>query len=208
MAKNINLNLQDALNLETIAAKYQTQLADAGITVEFMAQFRSEIETLQAVDVKQKNAVTDKKTATRTQDAAMVQCRACQNKVLNIARNAYEDNKERLKEFHVGNAYVKTVAAMLTELAYLKSVVTARLSELSAWGASETLISDIDGCIADLTAADNVQENNKNLQTAATDERGRAAKTLKNSKNRIRRAAKIVFADNADILREFEITVG
>jgi len=207
VAKSVDINLQDALNLEPVANKYQAQLNAAGIKVEFMVQLRTEIETLQAKDVRQKEAVAGKETATRAQNEKMRLCRACQKKVINIAKNAYVDNRERLKEFHVGNAYIQGVAQMLTELAYLKSAVTTHQDELASWGADAALITEIEVCIADLTAADNTQENAKNLQNVATVERDRASKILKNSKNRIRRAAQIVFADNPDVRKEFESTV-
>ena len=46
-----------------------------------------------------------------------------------------------------------------------------------------------------------------NMQVVATNERDRAVNALEKAKFRICKAAEIIFADNADVLKEFETTL-
>ena len=207
MSKVVDRKIQDAQNLEPVANKYQSQIATAGISTEYMTEYHTKLEDAIAKDVAQKESMENKKSATRLQDSVLKRCYAALKKVLNIAKSAYVDDRDRLKEFHIGGKLVRGVGATLAELAYMKNAVTDHMDELGQWGANEALLTEIDTCIRELTDADNSQENAKNLQVVATNERDRAVDMLEKAKYRIRKAAEIVFADNADMLKEFESTV-
>jgi len=86
MSKAVDRKIQDAQNLEPVASKYQGDLATAGISPEFLADYHAKLETVIAKDVAQKEAMTKKESGTRLQNSVLKRCYAAHKKVLNIAK--------------------------------------------------------------------------------------------------------------------------
>jgi hypothetical protein len=200
MALIVNEILQDANVLGKTVTKYETEMADAGVTV---AAVESAASDLAEKDKKQKQAVDLVAEKTALQNQVMQQGTDAINKIQNGAKSAFGKNKTITKEFHIGLDKPVTVKAMMRELAYIKDTATMYLTDLKKNGIKDADIAVLDTIAADLKEADGDQEQAKKLQVNATADRDKALQVLKDLMTKIRNNAKVVFAKNENVLNEF-----
>lgn len=207
MAEYVDEKVQDGNVLLEVVRKYQSELAEAGVTDEFISDFEGKIRAVVEKDTAQREAGNFIRQKTVEQNEQLKRAHACSRKIKTAAKDAFYGNSEMFKEFHIGGKSVTTVKGMLTELAYFKEKVSKRLVDLTNSGIKDADIAEIDDCMTSITSDDTDQENAKRLRTTATNERKAALKALNKIMFRVRKKADIRFADDADKRNEFRTII-
>jgi hypothetical protein len=200
MALIVNEILQDANVMEKTVSKYETEMADAGVTAPMVGSAAAD---LAEKDKKQKLAVDLVAEKTALQNQIMQQGMDAINKIQSGAKSAFGKNKTITKEFHIGTDKPAAVKGMMRELAYMKDTATLYAADLKKNGMKDADIAVLDTIAADLKEADADQEQAKKLQVNATAERDKSLHALKDLMTKIRNNAKVVFAKNENVLNEF-----
>jgi hypothetical protein len=205
MAEEVNDVIQKGNVLLGIAQKYASPPAEIGIAADLVAELKTEIETCKQNNSLQQSAVRTVDSLTNIQNIALEKAFTLIRKVQNGAKAEFgEDDKVRMREFHVGNRVPYTVKGIKAELEYLKTPVQAHLAELAKHGITDATVTLLGTCSDDLTKADVDQEDGKKLQKNATKARDASADALKKLMRKVRSSAKSVFEDKPEILTEFE----
>jgi len=203
MAEYVDEKVQDGNVLLRVVRKYKSELAEVGVTDEFISDFEGKIHAVVEKDTAQREAVNFIMQKTDEQNEQLKRARACIRKIKTAAKDAFYGNSRLSKEFHIGGRSITTVKGMLTELAYFKKKVSKRLEDLTNSGIKDTDIAEIDDCMSSLTSVDTDQENGKRLRTTATNERRTALEALNKIMFRVRKKAEIRFTGDVNILNEF-----
>jgi hypothetical protein len=153
----------------------------------------------------QQDAVQTVSDLTDTQNKTMERGLALIRKTQAAAKGAYgEENKQIMKEFHVGSQTITTVKGMMSELKYMKGAAQKRLTDLSGAGFKQSDVDAFDTIGADLDDIDGRQENAKKKQKSATKVRDESMDALRKLMKKIRNKAKVIFEKKPAILVEFE----
>lgn len=204
MATFIDVIIQEANALLGLIVKYFTQLVEAGFGETEKNGFELAIADLLAKDTAQKNALENVRQKTEAQNDAMVAALEHFRASQNAAKAAFgEDNKTKMKEFHVGNVKINTVKGMITELAYMKTVAVKYQTELTKNGFAADDIAEFDTLSQNLTNADKEQEIAKKAQVTATAGRDKSADALDKLIKKVRNIVKVKFRKEPEILNEF-----
>ncbi len=205
MTEEANDVLQKGNVLLGVAEKYASPPAETGIAASLAADLKAEIETCSLNNTLQQRAVQTVDDLTNIQNIKLEKAFTLIRKVQNGAKAEFgEEDKVRMREFHVGSKIPNTVKGINAELEYLKTPAQAHLAELGKHGITDATIALLGTSSVDLTKADAEQENAKKLRKNATKARDAAVDDLKKLMRKVRSSAKSVFEDSPEILTEFE----
>jgi hypothetical protein len=203
--EKLESTVQDARALLKTAQKYAATDERDGIDPDLAAALATAIERAVAADTTQQNSLRDVGRFTEAQDKAMARAKLLIGKQRNAAKGRYGvQDKQMMKEFHVGAAPAVTVKGMVVELAYMKSVAEKRVGDLTKHGFKAADMAALDAAAEELKQADASQELAKKAQKNATQARNDAVKDLQQAIQKVRSTAKSVFAGQKSILVEFE----
>lgn len=200
----VDETIQEANVLHAKALKYQDQLVNFGVTAEELASLITARDDVIAKDTYQKELMNARKEKTTLQNASMEKARLGLQKIKEIAKIVYDEDRDARAEFHIGKPGLKSVKSILTELAYIKEVATRRQDDLKTRGLTDEDITKLDDLRTELSEIDTEQEMSKRDQVTASSQRTVANRQLQKIIKRIRKSAEVCFADNADILHEFK----
>lgn len=203
--ERLDFTVQSAKALLGVCKKYLKTDANEGISQDDIDLLQTRVDDASMKDTAQKKAVETLGNLTNLQNGIMEKGFGLIRKTQSAAKAAYgEDNKPKMKEFHVGGDSLRTVKAMMSELKYMKSVATDHKDDLAKSGLKDSDIANFDVISAELSDSDTQQENAKKIQKRSTKERDDSLDVLQKAMRRIRNVAKSVFADQAAVLIEFE----
>ena len=203
--EKLDFTVQAGKTLLSTSTKYvKTDTAD-GINQVDITALQSAIDDAVSKDTAQKKAMESVANFTDVQNKYMEAALGLIRKTQSAAKAAYgEDNKPKMKEFHVGGNGIRTVKAMLSELKYMKSVATECKDDLTKSGLKDSDIANFDTISTSLSDSDMQQENSKKVQKRSTKDRDDSMTSLQKTMRRIRHIAKSVFSDQPSVLIEFE----
>ena len=203
--EELNEIVQDAKSLLATAKDHAANGTEEGISQEDIQSLTAVITDTQVKNKDQQNAVQAVSDLTDAQNKTMERSRALIRKVQTAARGAYgEDNKQVMKEFHIGSQAISTVKGMMSELKYMSGVAVKRLADLSKSGLKQGDIEMMDQVGTELDDTDSRQENAKKKQKSATQVRDKSMVVLRKTMKRIRNRAKVIFEDQPSVLTEFK----
>jgi hypothetical protein len=153
----------------------------------------------QEVAMKAVGALTDK------QNRVIANALKLRTKLQNAGKTTYgEENKQKMKELHVGYDPGTAVKTVSTELTYLGGVAVKLQADLLKPGFKPADAAMFATLSAELDANDAEQETAKKAQLVATAERNTSLKEMQKSMKKVRGNAKVIFQGNDNILLEFE----
>ena len=196
--------IQDANVRLTTARKYQTELATAGTTAEYITLFETKIGELRAHDTAFNEAKNRKLELTDSQKTQIKASQDVIKKFKAAAQIAFYGEKTVLKEFRIGLLIPGTVKQLSSELPYLKEVAGRYAERLQAGGITATDITMLETSANELVAIDKEQEGSKNAQKTQKTVVDTAVKTVKEMMFKINKAAAIVFMHDKARLNEFK----
>jgi hypothetical protein len=201
----LNEIVQDAKSLEATAKSHAASETEEGINLEDTQGLTAAIADTQAKNKAQQDAMQTVSDLTDAQNKTMTRGMALIRKVQSAAKGEYgEENKQVMKEFHIGNQSIMTVKGMMSELKYMKGVAEKRFADLKKAGLKQSDIDNFDTIIAELDDRDSRQENAKKKQKSATQVRDESMDALRKTMKKIRNMAKVIFAEKPETLLEFE----
>jgi endo-alpha-1,4-polygalactosaminidase (GH114 family) len=203
--EELNEVVQDAKSLATAANNHAASGREEGINPEDIQSLTAAIADTTAKNKLQQDAVQTVSDMTDAQNKTMERALALIRKTQAAGKGAYgEENKQIMKEFHVGSQTITTVKGMMSELKYIKGVAQKRLTDLTGSGFKQTDVDAFDTIGAELDDIDGRQENAKKKQKGATQVRDESLDALRKLMKKIRNKAKVIFQNKPAILTEFE----
>jgi endo-alpha-1,4-polygalactosaminidase (GH114 family) len=203
--EELNEVVQDAKSLMTAANNHTASATEEGINPDDIQGLTAAIADTTSKNKLQQDAVQAVSDLTDTQNKTMERALALIRKTQAAAKGVYgEENKQIMKEFHVGSQTITTVKGMMSELKYMKGVAQTRLTDLTGAGFKQTDVDAFDTIGADLDDIDGRQENAKKKQKGATQVRDESMDALRKLMKKIRNKAKVIFQNKPAILTEFE----
>jgi len=204
MSQSIDELLQDSAVRLTTAKKYEAELANAGITAEYLTQFEEKIGALRTESTAYEEAKNRKAELTDSQKSQVTTSRDTIRKFRAAAQSAFYGDKVVLKEFHIGTNISSSVKVLSTELPYLKELAGRYATELATAGITADDIAALETTAYELIAIDQEQEESKNAQKTKRSEVIAAQKKVKEIMFKINKAASIVFMHDKAKLAEFK----
>jgi hypothetical protein len=199
--QKLNMEVQEAKALLKTALRYGQDKSPDGLPQSVVQSLSAAIDAAVSADVAHQNATRDAERATSLQDQLMEKAFGLVRKLRAAAKACFgDDDTQAMRDFHVGKI-LNSVKNMVAELAYLKTAVTKCDGSLSGFGVKD--IAALDTTAAELSDADQTQENAVNLRKAARDRRDKALSALLASVRRVQNAARSLFGDNKSIMTEF-----
>jgi len=203
--EKLYFTVQDAKALVGTCTKYLKTDSTEGISQNDIQALQVALDGVVEKDTRQKKAMEMVTNFTEFQKKSMDVGLALIRKTQNAVKAAYgEDNKSKMREFHIGGNGIRTVKAMMSELKYMKGVATDHKGDLTKSGLKDNDIANFGAISTALSDSDTQQENAKKIEKRSTKERDNSMKTLQKAMRRIRRIANSVFADQPSVLIEFE----
>lgn len=204
MDARINYTLQDSNSLDETITKHKDKMVAGGF---------EEVNHQSLKDLRQDLAL--KETAQEKADAKVDETTTAQNKVLEdkrrlvglaktSAKSAYGKDPATLKLFRVGEDIPRGVSKLSATCDYLSGMITERKTDFLKNGFTQQMIDNLTSGRVDIDAADKLQEDAKKARKSATLERDAAFTALKDRMYRIRNFAKTCFAENPEVLVEFD----
>ncbi len=203
--EKLDATVQEGNVLLGTSTKYAAGASGDGISAEDIQSLTTTIADATTKDTMQKTAMQTVADLTAQQNKGMERGLAHIRKTQNAAKAAFgENDRQRMKEFHVGGNSLTTVKAMVTELSYMKSTAATNKTELAKSGFKDADLTEFDTITQALSDVDVKQENAKKVQKNATTARDEAMNGLRGVMKKIRNTAKVIFAGRKDVLVEFE----
>jgi hypothetical protein len=201
---SLSSEIQDAGIVLLAAKKYQPDLTGVGSTEVETNQLETLIASVTQKDIEHEQAQSHVGKLSVEQNVFIERAWNIIGKIRQAAKMEFFGDKVTKKEFHIGVSIQKTSAETLTELAYVKGLMTIYGTRLQARGIGTADLTELNACFDGLQAKDSEQENAKRVQVALGKDRDALLKDLKNSKAKIRGSAAICFRGNTNILNEFK----
>ncbi len=203
--EKLDFTLQNSNMLLPTCRKHAANGDTEGISGEQIEVLSGQIEDASSKDTAQKQSLEVVATLTVKQNEIAKRGEKSIQRIKEAAKGEYgEDDKARMKEFHVGTEIPSSVKRLVLELKYISLVAVANKADLAKRGIKDEQIAQLASTADELTAADAEQEAAKKRQKAATKERDAAMKSLQKTIRKIQHTAKSVFADQPSVLIEFE----
>lgn len=201
--------LQQGKVMQGTCEKHAATDSKPGIHPDQIQLLNTNLEDASAKNTEQKKAVEIVVDLTTRQNSKMAEGGALVQKIREAAKGEYgEDDKARMKEFHVGSDVPKTVKGLVSELEYTEEASSAHKADLAKHGVKDADIQSLGTTADELSRIDTEQENAKKVQKAATKARDNSMKTLRKTIRKIQHSAKSIFADQPLVLIEFESISG
>ena len=189
--EELNEVVQDAKSLATAANNHTASATEEGINPDDIQGLTAAIADTTTKNKLQQDAVQAVSDLTDAQKKTMERATALIRKTQAAAKGTYgEENKQIMKEFHIGSQTITTVKSMMSELKYMKGVAQKRLTDLTGAGLKQTDVDAFDTIGADLDDIDGRQENAKKKQKGATQVRDESMDALRKLMKKIRNKAK------------------
>jgi len=125
-------------------------------------------------------------------------------KLKNAIKSAYPDDKQKHSLFLIGEAVPTSVKTLATKLHYYIDILPDYTKVLLENGMIQAELDSFAALYDSLLSANSEQEQANNAQVAATKARNAAEKLLLKKISSIKNFAKVCFADNEEILNEYE----
>lgn len=204
MVAQIEDILQDSNSLDTTVTKHLTKMIEKGFEVTIQQELKDARQDLVTKSAAQAKVVEKISEATTAQNQIIESKRKLISQAKASAKSAYGNDGATLKLFRVGDDIPKSVKRLSTQCDYFSGLITERKNDFLKNSFTQVMLDSLTAGRTDIEAADTLQENLKKEQKSATMVRDAANKVLKDKIFRIRNFAKSCFADNPEILVEFE----
>lgn len=197
--------LQNAKMLQTTCNRHAASGDTDGISADQIQLLAGQIANASSKDTQQKRSIEVVSTLTARQNEMVDKGDKLIQKVKEAAKGKYgEEDKARMREFHVGRDVPRSVKGLVSELKYTREVALANKSDLAQHGLKETQIEMLGTTADELSTIDAEQETAKKKQKAATNDRDNAMEALRKAMRKIQHSARSIFADEPSVLIEFE----
>jgi hypothetical protein len=204
MSKGIDELLQDAAVRLTMANKYATELATAGITAEYLTTFEGKIGTLRTANTAFEEAKNRRAELTKNQEIQVKNSQSLIKKFRAAAQITFYGDELVLKEFHIGTNISSSVKSLSTELPYLQELAGRYATELATAGITADDIGALGTAANELVAIDQNQEESKNAQKVQKGVVNESQQAVKEMMFKIKKAAEIVFMNDKVKKDEFK----
>lgn len=204
MASSLSNEIQDAGVVLLAAKKYQPELTGVGSTETETRQLETLIASVTQKDIEHEQAQNHVGKLSAEQNIFIERSWNMIGKIRQAAKMEFFGDKITKKAFHIGAKIQKTSAETVTEVAYVKGLMTTYGTRLQTRGIGAADLAELNACYDGLQAKDAEQENAKRVQVALGKDRNVLMTDLKNSKAKIRGSAAICFRGNENILNEFK----
>ena len=204
MAEIIDYTLQDSnVLLKTIYNRVEEMKARGFDETKSKALTAAHDELI-VKDTAQKKAITYAEDKTAELKSIENLATSLIKKLKNAVKSAYEEEPRKLKLFLIGEAIPLSVKALSTKLRYYIDILPEHNEVLLKNGMIQSDLDSFNTLYNSLLLADSEQDKANKAQVAATKARNDAMKNLQKKMKTTRSFAKACFAENPDILVEFE----
>jgi hypothetical protein len=197
--------VQDAKVLSLTSKSHTAGEPGSGIDPDYIIALDACIADAVFKGKAQEEAIKSVGALTEKQNLVIADALKLRTKLQNAGRTSYgDDNKQKMKELHVGYDVGSAVKTVSTELTYLAGVALRLQADLLKPGFKPADTAMFATLSTQLDANDGEQETAKKAQVNATAARNTSLKALQKTMKVIRGNAKVVFQNNEDILLQFE----
>ena len=182
-----------------------TELTAGGMEPDAVDNFDADLRSLGGSSGTQRTKKGNLPTLTQAQNVKMTDAGKLIGKMKTTAHDIFPRGDARRKEFHINIALPVTVAGMQAELEYFAGVCSTYKPELKKRGIKDAQIARLTTLIAELKAADEVQETGKTTGVAKTRTRNVTFAQASTHFNTLMTTVKNVFEGDWETLAEFGI---